>query len=135
MLNPGISSFFRTSMLCQHEFHLIMHYYQWCESWNIQLFFCYVFQPALEAAQYKLAFTNYIDKERWVDTQSKNIDLLSMFIGQKMSIQGGKWSKKAKNLSTQFVYDSLDALDRTLIFVPIFVLIFCLFNTFLLKVN
>ena len=38
---------------------------------------------------------------RW----SKNVHFLSMFIPYKMSTEGDKWSKKVKILSTQFVND------------------------------
>ena len=38
-----------------------------------------------------------------VGRQSRNVLFLSKFIRQKMSTQGCRWLKKAKNLSTQFV--------------------------------
>ena len=44
------------------------------------------------------AFTNYVDKKRWVGTPI--MLTFCQCLRQKMSTQ---WSKKAKNLSTQFV--------------------------------
>ena len=38
-----------------------------------------------------------------VGRQSRNVLFLSTFIRQKISTDGGRWSKKTKNLSTQFV--------------------------------
>ena len=40
-------------------------------------------------------------REKEVGGQSKNVDFLSTLIRQKISTQGGGWSKKAKILSTQ----------------------------------
>ena len=44
------------------------------------------------------SFTNYVYKKRWVGSPK-----MSTFIRYKLSTKGGRRSKKAKNLSTQFV--------------------------------
>ena len=54
---------------------------------------------------YQVAFTNYVKKrDRQVCSPKM---FLSISIRQKMSSQGGRCSKKDKNLSTQFVNDPL----------------------------